>query len=467
MNHNIRFIIVFFALSLLIPSSIFAQAGYSSAAFSMGKQRAETSVVPAPEEVIVEEYINYHRHDLPLPKGKEAIEMELRWGNDKVSALLDEAVLQIGLTTRRMEDLSDMQPVNVSLVIDKSGSMQGEKLAKTKDALRAFVKKLRPNDKVSLVAFDDVAYTVLAAQKVGNGKVLKQAISSIQVGGSTNLHDGLLNGYREILKNYAPLQTNRIIMLTDAITNTGIIDPEQIISKTDEYKAEYTIDFVVIGVGVDFNYGLSRQLTRSQKSQIHFVNDPADIEKVFVEEAEALLAPVAQNVALVIEHAGDLELEHLYGYSPRFEKFKIIIDLDNINAGLTQVILLKFKAGTTKFHPFKNNIPVRVTLTYDDIRSQQTETLAQSKALQFGMTVPLPSDLLKDQKVKKNYLIAQMAQSLQDMAKLYAKMKVAEAQTLVDGMIAEVQTEQAFANDADVKRVLDILAAYSSQLAVK
>src|SRR6185503_20914858 len=87
---------------------------------------AYTGPVPVfkiPDEVVVEEFINYHKHRLPLPKSGQAVAMDTRWGNDEISRSQREAVLQIGFTTAEVNERSDLRPLNLVFVIDKSGSM--------------------------------------------------------------------------------------------------------------------------------------------------------------------------------------------------------------------------------------------------------------------------------------------------------------------------------------------------------
>ncbi len=76
-----------------------------------------------PDEVAVEEFVNYHKHRLALPKVGQAVALDTRWGNNEISSSQREAVLQIGFTTAEVSERTDLRPLNLALVIDKSGSM--------------------------------------------------------------------------------------------------------------------------------------------------------------------------------------------------------------------------------------------------------------------------------------------------------------------------------------------------------
>src|SRR5262245_11302987 len=112
-------------------------------------------VIRIPEEVRVEEFVNYHKHRLPLPKVGQAVAMDTRWGNSEVSPLQGEAVLQIGFTTAEVNERTDLRPLNLVFVIDKSGSMaDSDKMSRVKEGLRTMVGKLRADDVVAIVTFD-------------------------------------------------------------------------------------------------------------------------------------------------------------------------------------------------------------------------------------------------------------------------------------------------------------------------
>ena len=452
-------LLILFSITLL-SSSLKAQAGYSSAAMSMSKQKSDQIIIPRPEEIIVEEYANYHRHNLPLPQQGQNVELDLRWGNEAFNATTDEAIFQVGITTARITDYSEVDPVNVSLVIDKSGSMGADdKLVKTKKAMLAFVKRLRPKDHISIVEFDHNAKTVLPAQSASNLAVIEQVINNIQLGGSTNMHDGIISGYKETLKNYKKDKTNRVIILTDAITNTGVIDPEEIIKNTEPYNKEYNIDFAMIGVGVDFNYSLSRQMTSNSKTQIHFVNDADDIQKVFIDEVESLLAPVAKEPVLTIELPADVELIQLYGYEPVIDRQKIEIRLNNIDAGLTQVVLGK----VTLKKGMKKKSQINASLSFNDIKKKSKVTLDATAHLVQDKNQGL-LDKLKDEEVKKNFMIAHMAQQLKEMATLYVANDAQKAKDLLDITIGDVKKIFYGTTDEDIRRMLKILENYSGNL---
>ena len=455
---NYKLLILFILLNT--PFLVFAQHGYSSASMGMSKQKSTQMIIPQPGEIVVEEYFNYHTHNLPLPEGNLPIGLDVRWGNRTVSPTSNEAVLQIGLTTGQKEAYLNSPPVNISLVIDKSGSMAAEgRLVKTKQAMAELVKHLRPKDFISIVQFDHVARVVLPTQNVTDLTKIQEAISSIQLGGSTNLHDGIMLGFQEALKNDRNNISSRVIVLTDAIANTGEIDPEKMIQNSQGYSAENSIDFAMIGVGVDFNYELSRQLTQNGKNQIHFINDPNDIKKIFVNEVEALLYPVAKMPSLEIEFRENLEVVQFYGYEPTIGNQTIRLNLNNINAGLTQVILTKFKVkgGDEK------RTRVKVKLNYFDVQKNRMESQVTYTNLEIDSSWGTYK-MLQDPDVEKNYRIAQMAQDLKIMSEFYQKNQPFAVKGHLSLAIDSIKKEYPNPTDVDFLRMLNILENYMGRL---
>ena len=104
--------ILFIAVFSCFNSNIFAQDSASSASIARSRALARTGNF-LPGEVLVEEFVNYHKHRLPLPKVGQAVAMDTRWGNNQVSAAQPEAVLQIGFTTPEVTERTDLRPLNL------------------------------------------------------------------------------------------------------------------------------------------------------------------------------------------------------------------------------------------------------------------------------------------------------------------------------------------------------------------
>jgi Mg-chelatase subunit ChlD len=447
-------------LFLALTGAVLAQEGVSSAAAARARYLSEMGSLPASREVAVEEFINYHRHQIGRPKTDEAVAMDLRWGNDQAPGPGQEAVLQIGFSTALATDRQQLRPANLALVIDKSGSMaDADKISRVKSALLALVSRLRDTDTLSIVVFDTEAQVLLPARSPADRGYIRQLIRDIAPGGSTNIHAGLMLGYQEVRKNYREDATNRVILLTDGIANRGETDPDKIARDSLRYN-DQGIDLSTIGVGLDLNKDLLRELAKSGRGLFHFVADAEDIEKVFVKELQSLVSHVAYEPTVDIEYDPALELEQIYGYEPQFRKGGVKIKLDNMNNGLTQVIMMRFRLAKKRAIP--SSLPVNVRLSYYD--SEQKEQIVKIQESYLTAKDGPAGDMLKDPEVGKNYSIALLAQAIRDMAEACEARHYQEAENLLAGAIDTTYRRYPHLEDADITRTLTMAQKYRNQI---
>lgn len=453
-------IIVSLLLLILSLSGIaIAQEGVSSASASRARYLAETGLLPPANEVAVEEFVNYYRHRLATPRAGEAVAMDTRWGNEFVSASQPEAVLQVGFTTMSVSDRKDLRPLNLVLVIDHSGSMAAaDKMSRVKQSLLTMVGQLRETDVISIVVFDDDAEVVLPARRVGDGNAVRQAIQKIEPDGSTNIHSGLMLGYKEARKNLKPDATNRVILLTDGIANTGVTNPQQIVRDSLTFN-EDGIDLSTIGVGLDLDKDLLRTLAKGGRGLFHFVADAQDIEKVFVKEVQSLISPVARRVQLEINYDPELELEHLYGYEPQYSTNRINLKLDDMNQGLTEVVMMRFKVRN---RTAKQRLPVRVRLSYYDL--ERKREVVKEDEVYVSVNNNASAELLKDQEVRKNFTVAALAQAIYDMAAAWENKNYQKAEVIASAALARAYERYPNLEDKDILYTLNILQKYQEAI---
>jgi len=411
-----------------------------------------------PDEVAVEEFVNYHKHRLALPKVGQAVALDTRWGNNEISAAQREAVLQIGFTTAEVSERTDLRPLNLALVIDKSGSMaESDKMSRVKESLRTLVGKLRPDDIVSIVVFDTEAEVLFPASRIGDGYELRRAIDCIEPDGSTNLHSGLMLGYREALKNFRKDSTNRVILLTDGIANVGTIDPKKIAAESSEFNGQ-GLDLSTIGVGLDLNNELLRTLAKSGRGLYHFVSDYQDIEKVFVNEVQSLISQVAKRVEVSVDYDPNLQVEKIYGYAPRYRTNGFSVVMDDMNNGLTQVVMLRFRAK----NPLKSASNVKIRLSYFDV--QRRKTVEEVQEVRLVPSEQKFCDILADVEVKKNYTIAELAQSLFEMTAAAKRQNYRQAENFLNTSVSETYKRFPNMEDKDIRFILNIIEGYQRDL---
>ncbi|HYC30661.1 MAG TPA: VWA domain-containing protein [Gemmatimonadales bacterium] len=188
-------------------------------------------------------------------------------------------------------------PINVALVLDRSGSMSGMPLEAAKEAAARFASFLSPADRVAVVTFDDDVETVFGPAAGGDPAVL-DAIARVYPGGSTNLSGGWLQG-RKLVHEGRVEGTNRVVLLTDGQANVGITDPAKLagLARGGEQKAVST---TCIGFGAHFNEDLLQALAQAGGGNWWYVESEDQMAGIFAGEIEGLVALAAQNVELEV-----------------------------------------------------------------------------------------------------------------------------------------------------------------------
>ena len=203
---------------------------------------------------------------------------------------------QVGLlVTVSGEHPPERPPINVSLVLDRSGSMAGEPLRAAQEAALRFLGFLGPDDRVSVVTFDDAVRTEFGPG-IGNDPAAADAVRHIRDGGTTNLSGGWLQGRAHVAADLVR-GTNRVILLTDGLANEGITEPGRL-----EQLARGAVDAGVsttsIGFGGGFNEDLLRAMGEAGRGNFWYVEEPDQMAEIFAGEIEGLVALAAQNVTV-------------------------------------------------------------------------------------------------------------------------------------------------------------------------
>ncbi|HSJ25982.1 MAG TPA: VWA domain-containing protein [Longimicrobiales bacterium] len=195
---------------------------------------------------------------------------------------------------------SDRLPLNLSLVLDRSGSMYGDKLAAARRAAAQLVRRLSPADVVSVVAYDHEVQTV-APPATGDAQAdLPKRIEAMEAGGSTNLSGGWLRGRELVMGNRLDRGVNRVILLTDGLANHGITDALPLMGLAAQGKAD-GITTTTVGFGQNYDERLLRGMADAGGGNAYYIETTDQASAIFADELQGLLELGAQNVAVEVE----------------------------------------------------------------------------------------------------------------------------------------------------------------------
>ncbi|MGW4475864.1 YfbK domain-containing protein [Nonomuraea sp. NPDC004354] len=268
---------------------------------------------PEPGRVRPEEFVNAFRQDYAQPPddGFTVHVDGARLPDDNT------AVLRVGLQTRAA-DAAARRPANLTFVVDVSGSMaEPGRLDLVKQALHTLVDQLAPGDQVSIVSFSDQATLVAPMTPLAARADLRAAIDRLAVEGSTNVEDGLLTGYQEAARAFRAAATNRVVLLSDGLANTGSTTWQAILDRVKEHAGK-RITLLSVGVGRDYGDELMEQLADNGDGAAVYVSTPEQARKVFVEQLPATLELRARDAkAQVVFNPAAVESYRLVGYENR------------------------------------------------------------------------------------------------------------------------------------------------------
>jgi Ca-activated chloride channel family protein len=188
-------------------------------------------------------------------------------------------------------------PINVVLVLDRSGSMTGSPLEAARAAATRFASFLSPQDRLAVVTFDGEVETIFGPAAAG-GPEAAEAIARVQARGSTNLSGGWLKG-RQLVEQGRVDGTNRVVLLTDGQANAGIVDPIRLLGLA-EHGAAGGVSTTCFGFGRDFNEDLLEPMARAGRGNYWFVESADQMTPIFDSEIEGLVALAAQNVEIEV-----------------------------------------------------------------------------------------------------------------------------------------------------------------------
>lgn len=253
-------------------------------------------------------------------------------------------------------------PLNLCLVIDRSGSMEGEPLEYVKRACTHVVDLLEPTDVLSIVTFEEQVDLVMPARRVVNKALIKEHIRRIQPGNTTNLYDGIVAGAAQVASVRADSYLNRILVFTDGEPTAGIKDYASIVGLVAEQKSR-GITVTALGFGPEYNEELLAGIARRSSGNYYYISRPELIPEVFRKELETLLTITAKNLRLRFLLSRWVQLRQVYGHLPSFGPRTAEVGLADLERGAVLSVLAELELGP---RPPGSYRVARVVLIYDD-----------------------------------------------------------------------------------------------------
>jgi Ca-activated chloride channel family protein len=295
---------------------------------ALANEKIEEGIVPNAEDITVEGELA--SQDLPLEgtECKKTLCISSAYAIAPTLGSTQSAVfVQMGFNSGIDENTFERNPLNLSVVVDRSGSMAGEKIAAVKTALSRLVNQLNESDRLSIVLFDDRVEVLQPSTLVAEKTDILAKISRIYERGSTNLSDGLKEGFSQVEK-YSAIHgvSDRVIVFTDARANAGSTDTASFISQA-KAAAEKEVGLTVFGVGIDLNQELVLAISNLRGGNYAYLSDADRVSTVFDKDFGYLVTPLAYDLKFILKPAEGFSVKTVYGF-PSWDTANSDVEID-------------------------------------------------------------------------------------------------------------------------------------------
>ena len=236
---------------------------------------------------------------------------------------------------------SERNPTDLVIILDRSGSMSGEKIEHARASVHELVSQLRPQDRFSLVSYASDVRVDLPLRAVGenNHAAILLAVARIGVGGGTNMSGGLDLGFSVLDGERRAGRVPHVILISDGLANEGDASPQGLLDRARRAaRGEYMLS--AIGVGVDFNEFLMTALADAGTGNYYFVHHSEDLGAVFAREFDAARSTVASGLAVHVRPAFGVRVTDAAGYPLELQGDEVVVRPGSLFAGQERRIWL-------------------------------------------------------------------------------------------------------------------------------
>ncbi len=270
-----------------------------TASYTLTRRHLAEGMLPEPELVRTEEFVNFFEYDYPPPLA-ETFALHHTVGRTPFTE--GRHALKIGLKGRRL-GRDAQRPLRLTLVVDTSGSMnRDDRMGLVKTSLSLLARELGPRDMVTLVSFSDTARLLFGPAPVGEGGAsLIRAVEALPTRGATNLEAGLRLGYDLAARHFDSAAENRVLILSDGVANLGEAEADALLARLEAAR-DQGITCAVFGFGVGaYRDDLLERLANRGDGSYHFVDHADEARRLFVDRLSSTLRIIAYDVKIQVE----------------------------------------------------------------------------------------------------------------------------------------------------------------------
>ena len=270
-------------------------------------------------------------------------------------------------------------PLNLGLVLDRSGSMSGAKIDYARQAVAYAIKQLLPSDRLSLTLFDTQVKTEIPSTLATDKQKLLDIVRHIRTGSSTALHAGWVNGGMQVSQYLNPEHLNRVVLLSDGLANVGETRPDAI-ARDVHGLMERGVTTTTLGVGADYDEDLLEAMARSGDGNFFHIDSPDQLPEIFDTELQGLVGTVGHSVELSLTPLREATLSNVLNDLAKTPAGAL--KLPNLTVGSPLNIMVRLRVPALA----EGSQVLQVKLAWQT--PQQTEVYSLSGALHLDVVNP-------------------------------------------------------------------------------
>ena len=279
---------------------------------------------------------------------------------------------------------SPQLPLNLCLVIDRSGSMAGSSIEQTKIAITQAIETLNQNDVISLVTYGSDVETLISAQPVKALNNLAPRIQSIEAIGGSALYDAINQAAAQLRRHRTPNSVNRMIILSDGEPTKGPREIEDFESLAKLFASE-NISISTIGLGNSFKEDLLSTLSTLSSGTFYYVKNPEELTDTLIADITPLNTIVARDIVLTLDFDRNVEIEEALGKQADIEQRTAIFKWNQLYSGTELKALLSATFFPTVHSHLTSKI-VTATLSYLPASNAFSERVSETILIKTKLT---------------------------------------------------------------------------------
>lgn len=234
-------------------------------------------------------------------------------------------------------------PLDLAVVLDRSGSMSGDKILAVKQAALDLLKELKPSDRLTLISYSDevTVHVERLMMDASGAATARDQVLPIQPTGGTALGPGLIRGLELLTTGKRPeRELAHLMLFSDGQANIGEQSPEVLgVRAAGGFKLGTSVS--TLGVGLDYNEDLMTRIADQGGGRYHFIKSAEEVSRVLADELAGLVSTAASGIQLELRPAPGVTVARVFGYPAREEQGATRVAIGSIAASQTREVIVR------------------------------------------------------------------------------------------------------------------------------